>query len=56
MTLSAAVDAGDDRQVLAGCDVVVDFTQPSTVLDNLGWCIDRGLDSWWAPPASTRPG
>jgi len=44
MTLSAAVDAGDDRQVLAGCDVVVDFTQPSTVLDNLRWCIDRGLD------------
>lgn len=44
MTLSAAVDAGDDRQVLADCDVVVDFTQPSTVLDNLRWCIDRGLD------------
>ena len=44
MTLSAAVDAGDDRQVLAGCDVVVDFTHPSAVLDNLRWCIDVGLN------------
>jgi len=44
MTLSAAVDVGDDRQALAGCDVVVDFTHPSAVLDNLRWCIDVGLD------------
>ena len=44
MTLSAAVDAGDDRQVLAGCDVVVDFTHPSAVLDNLRWCIDHDLN------------
>ena len=44
MTLCAGVDAGDDRQALAGCDVVVDFTHPSAVLDNLRWCIDVGLD------------
>jgi 4-hydroxy-tetrahydrodipicolinate reductase len=44
MTLSAAVDVGDDRQVLAGCDVAVDFTHPSAVLDNLRWCIDHGLN------------
>ncbi len=44
MTVSAAVDAGDDRQALAGCDVVVDFTHPSAVMDNLRWCIDRGLN------------
>ena len=44
MTLSAAVDAGDDRQGLAACDVVVDFTHPSAVLDNLRWCIDSGLN------------
>jgi 4-hydroxy-tetrahydrodipicolinate reductase len=44
MTLSAAVDVGDDRQALAGCDVVVDFTHPSAVLDNLRWCIDAGLN------------
>ncbi len=44
MTVSAAVDAGDDRQALAGCDVIVDFTYPLAVMDNLRWCIDRGLN------------
>jgi 4-hydroxy-tetrahydrodipicolinate reductase len=44
MTLSAAVDIGDDRQALAGCDVVVDFTHPSAVMDNLRWCVGHGLD------------
>ena len=44
MTLSATVDVGDDRQALAGCEVVVDFTHPSAVLDNLRWCIDSGLN------------
>ncbi len=44
MTVSAAVDAGDDRQALSGCDVIVDFTHPSAVMDNLRWCIDHGLN------------
>jgi len=44
MALCAAADAGDDRQALTGCDVVVDFTHPSAVLDNLRWCIDVGLN------------
>src|SRR5437763_9373739 len=44
MTVTAAVDAGDDRQALAGCDVIVDFTHPSAVMANLRWCIDSGLD------------
>ena len=41
--LSAAVDVGDDRATLAGCDVVVDFTSPAAVGDNLRWCVDQGL-------------
>jgi 4-hydroxy-tetrahydrodipicolinate reductase len=45
MTLAAGVDAGDDRETLAGCDVVVDFTHPGAVLDNLRWCIGKGLDT-----------
>jgi 4-hydroxy-tetrahydrodipicolinate reductase len=45
MTLAAAVDAGDDREALAGCDVVVDFTHPGAVMDNLRWCIGYGLDT-----------
>jgi 4-hydroxy-tetrahydrodipicolinate reductase len=40
--LAAAVDVGDEREPLAGCDVVVDFTHPSAVLDNLRWCLSRG--------------
>jgi 4-hydroxy-tetrahydrodipicolinate reductase len=43
MTLAAGVDQGDDRAALAGCDVVVDFTHPGAVMDNLRWCIGQGL-------------
>jgi len=45
MTLAAGVDVGDDRDALSGCDVVVDFTHPGAVMDNLRWCIGRGLDT-----------
>jgi 4-hydroxy-tetrahydrodipicolinate reductase len=41
----AAVDVGDSRDALAGCDVVVDFTHPGAVMDNLRWCIGNGLDT-----------
>ena len=44
LTVAAAVDEGDDREPLLQCDVVVDFTRPDVVLDNLRWCIDHGLD------------
>jgi 4-hydroxy-tetrahydrodipicolinate reductase len=44
MTLAAGVDVGDGREALAGCDVVVDFTHPGAVMDNLHWCIGQGLD------------
>jgi len=45
MTLAAGVDVGDDRDALSGCDVVVDFTHPGAVMDNLRWCIGQGLDT-----------
>jgi 4-hydroxy-tetrahydrodipicolinate reductase len=45
MTLAAGVDVGDDREVLTGSDVVVDFTHPGAVMDNLHWCIGQGLDT-----------
>jgi 4-hydroxy-tetrahydrodipicolinate reductase len=44
MELAAAVDVGDARDPLAGCDVIVDFTHPGAVLDNLRWCIAHGRD------------
>ena len=41
--LVAAVDAGDPLDPLADADVVVDFTHPDAVMDNLRWCLDHGL-------------
>ncbi|PVZ14416.1 4-hydroxy-tetrahydrodipicolinate reductase [Actinomycetospora cinnamomea] len=43
LELVARVDMDDDRDVLRGADVVVDFTHPSAVVDNLHWCVDAGL-------------
>jgi 4-hydroxy-tetrahydrodipicolinate reductase len=42
MELAAAVDVGDARDPLAACDVIVDFTHPGAVLDNLQWCLSHG--------------
>jgi 4-hydroxy-tetrahydrodipicolinate reductase len=43
LELVAAVDAGEDREPLRAAEVVVDFTTPDAVLDNVHWCIDAGL-------------
>jgi 4-hydroxy-tetrahydrodipicolinate reductase len=45
LEVGAAVDAGDPRDPLTGCDVVVDFTHPGAVLGNLRWCAGHGLDT-----------
>jgi 4-hydroxy-tetrahydrodipicolinate reductase len=45
LELAAEVDAGEPRGALAGCDVVVDFTHPAAVLDNLRWCVNQGLNT-----------
>jgi len=42
-TLVARVDVGDDLDALTAADVVVDFTHPDVVIDNLRWCIAHGL-------------
>ena len=44
MELTAAADAGDPLRPLADCDVVVDFTHPGAVMDNVRWCLSQGLD------------
>src|SRR3954469_25944595 len=43
MELVAGIDAGDDRSPLTAAEVVVDFTHPDAVLDNLRWCVEHGL-------------
>jgi 4-hydroxy-tetrahydrodipicolinate reductase len=44
LELAARIDVGDPLDPLAGCDVVVDFTVPGAVLDNLRWCASHGCD------------
>ena len=41
--LMAEVDAGEPLDALAMCEVVVDFTHPGVVMENLAWCVDHGL-------------
>lgn len=45
LELVGGVDAGEDRSVLEGADVIVDFTRPDVVMDNLAWAIDHGIDT-----------
>jgi 4-hydroxy-tetrahydrodipicolinate reductase len=44
LSLVAAVDADDSRSALSDAQVVVDFTHPDAVMDNLRWCLDAGLN------------
>jgi 4-hydroxy-tetrahydrodipicolinate reductase len=43
MRLVAAVDIGDSREPLSEAGVVIDFTHPDAVMDNLRWCVEHGL-------------
>jgi 4-hydroxy-tetrahydrodipicolinate reductase len=45
LELVAGVDVDDDRQPVAAADVAVDFTRPDAVMDNLRWCIERGVST-----------
>ncbi len=43
LQLVAAVDAGDDRAPAVEAEVLVDFTHPDAVMDNLAWCVEHGM-------------
>jgi 4-hydroxy-tetrahydrodipicolinate reductase len=43
LKLMAALGSSDSLDPLAVADVVVDFTRPDVVMDNLRWCIEHGL-------------
>jgi 4-hydroxy-tetrahydrodipicolinate reductase len=43
LELVAAVDVGDDRDALTAAEVVVDFTTPATVMENVKWCVEHGV-------------
>ena len=43
LELVAALDLEDDRAPAEAAQVMVDFTHPDAVMDNLSWCIDHGI-------------
>ncbi|WP_019634024.1 4-hydroxy-tetrahydrodipicolinate reductase [Actinomadura atramentaria] len=43
LELVAAVDDGEPLDALKAAEVVVDFTHPGVVMDNLKWCVEQGL-------------
>lgn len=47
LELVAEIDEGDDLETLVatGAQAVVDFTHPDVVMDNLRFCIERGIDA-----------
>ena len=42
LDLVAGLDIGDARDEARKADVIVDFTHPDAVMDNVKWCIDHG--------------
>lgn len=47
LELVAMIDQGDwlSNAADAGAEVIVDFTNPDVVMDNLHWCIDQGINT-----------
>ncbi len=43
MELVSGLDVGDDIEALHSAEVVVDFTRPDAVMDNLRWCVEHGV-------------
>lgn len=43
LNLLAGIDFGDPKEDAAAASVVVDFTHPDGVMDNLRWCIANGI-------------
>jgi 4-hydroxy-tetrahydrodipicolinate reductase len=43
LELAATVGRDESLEKLAGVDVAVDFTLPDVVMENLAWCVDRGI-------------
>ncbi|WP_067178627.1 4-hydroxy-tetrahydrodipicolinate reductase [Microtetraspora niveoalba] len=43
LELVAAVDKDDPLEALTGAEVVVDFTHPDVVMDNVEWCVTHGI-------------
>ncbi|CAL8975694.1 4-hydroxy-tetrahydrodipicolinate reductase [Tessaracoccus sp. O5.2] len=43
MTIVGGCDLGEPREQVGRAQVVVDFTHPDAVMDNIAWCLERGI-------------
>lgn len=43
MTIVGGTDLGEPREQIGDAQVVVDFTHPDAVMDNIEWCLARGI-------------
>ena len=43
MTYTGGADAGDPKENIADAQVVVDFTHPDAVMENIRWALDKGI-------------
>ena len=44
MTTVGGVDSNEPRDKVGRAQVVVDFTHPDAVMDNIQWCLERGIN------------
>ncbi|MDO5677429.1 MAG: 4-hydroxy-tetrahydrodipicolinate reductase [Propionibacteriaceae bacterium] len=44
MTTSGGIDINEDRSKIGRAEVVVDFTHPDSVMDNIRWCLERDIN------------
>lgn len=44
MTTVGGVDINEPRDKVGRAQVVVDFTHPDAVMDNIQWCLERGIN------------
>lgn len=44
MTVVGGSDLGEPREQVERAQVVVDFTHPDAVMDNIEWCVERGIN------------
>lgn len=43
MTTVGGVDINEDRDKIGRAEVVIDFTHPDSVMDNIRWCLERDI-------------
>jgi 4-hydroxy-tetrahydrodipicolinate reductase len=45
MDLVAGIDISDSRDKALEAQVMVDFTHPDSVMDNISWCVNQGISA-----------